>query len=70
VQITSYPSFYLWKPHSNGGGNIYEGRRAYQDMKEWIIMGANAANLKLKEGGPINNAGPWTPAEKPESVKA
>jgi thioredoxin-like negative regulator of GroEL len=67
LHIESYPSFILWKPNSQGGGSIYQGRRAYEDMKEWIIMGANAANLTLKEGGPIKAAVPWSVADKTNS---
>ena len=70
LHIESYPSFILWKPNSQGSGSIYQGRRAYEDMKEWIIMGANAANLTLKEGGPIKAAVPWPGADKTDSPKA
>ena len=70
LQLNSYPSFVKWQPHSNGSGIIYQGRRTYDDMKEWILVGTNNAGFKPKDGGPIS-AGLWSQtssSEKKQSV--
>lgn len=51
----------MFKPQSNGGSVLFQGARTYDGMKEWIIVSANNAGFKPREGGPIKSATPWTP---------
>jgi len=49
-EVQSYPTFFMFKPNSNGKGSMYRQNRTYDLFKDWVLEGASQAGLKPLEG--------------------